>query len=98
MDFMIAGAWILTQFWWFSSLLVEMQRVEAAAGEHREKNEAAADLCHWKVEAAAEQFWKEEADHKLKAEERAQHMKLLEMIHDGKISKEMYKVMKPDGF
>jgi hypothetical protein len=40
----------------FSSLLGEMQRVEAAAGEHREKNEAAAELCHWKIEAAAEQF------------------------------------------
>jgi hypothetical protein len=34
----------------------------------------------------------------MKLEEHAQHIKLLEMLHDGKISKEMYKVMKPDGF
>ncbi len=55
----------------FSSLLVEFQRSEAAAEERREKNEAAAELRRWKVEAAAEQLRKEEADHKLKAEERA---------------------------
>jgi hypothetical protein len=71
----------------FSSLLVEMQRSEAAAEER-----------HWKAEVAAEQLRKEEAHHKLQAEERAQHMKLLEMLHDGKISKELYDVMKPTGF
>jgi hypothetical protein len=43
-------------------------------------------------------FVKEEADQKMKLEERAQHTKLLEMLHNGKISKEMYKVMKPSGF
>ncbi len=82
----------------FSSLLVEFQRSEAAAEEHREKNEAAAELRCWKAEATAEQLRKEEAERRLKAEERAQHMKLLEMLHDGKISKEMYQVMKPSSF
>jgi hypothetical protein len=82
----------------FSSLLVEFQRSEAAAEERREKNEAAAELRRWKAEAAAEEHRKEEADWKLKAEEHAQHMKLLEMLHDGKISKEMYELMKPAGF
>ncbi len=71
----------------FSSLLVEMQRLEAAAEER-----------HWNSEVAAEQLRKEEAHFKLQAEERAQHMKLLEMLHDGKISKELYDVMKPTGF
>ncbi len=44
-----------------------------------------------KVEAAAE-------DRHLKAEEHAQHMKLLEMLRDGKISREMYEGMKSSGF
>ncbi len=82
----------------FSSLMVEFQRSEALAEERREKNEAAAELRRWKAEADAEERRKEEADWKLKAEERAQHMKLLEMLHDGKISKEMYELMKPAGF
>jgi Asp-tRNA(Asn)/Glu-tRNA(Gln) amidotransferase B subunit len=82
----------------FSLLLVEFQRSEAAAEERREKNEAAAELRRWKAEADAEQLRKEEAEHRLKAEERAQHIKLLEMLHEGKISKEMYEVMKPSGF
>ncbi len=33
----------------FSSLLVEFQRLKAAAEERREKNEAAAELRHWKA-------------------------------------------------
>jgi hypothetical protein len=82
----------------FSFLLVEFQRSEAAAEERRKKNEAAAELRHWKAEAAAEELRKEEADRKMKLEEHAQHMKLLEMLHDGKISKEKYEVMKPSGF
>ncbi len=82
----------------FSSLLVEFQQSEAAAEERREKNEAAAELRCWKAEAAAEELHKEEADRKMKLEKCAQHMKLLEMLHDGKISKEMYEVMKPSGF
>ncbi len=69
-----------------------------AAEERREKNEAAAELRHWKAEAAAEEPRKEEADRKLKAEKHAEHLKLLEMLHDGKISKELYEVMKPAGF
>ena len=82
----------------FSSLLVEFQRSEAAAEECCEKNEAAAELRRWKAEAAAEELRKEEADRKMKAEEHAQHIKLLEMLHDGKISKEIYKMMKPTSF
>ncbi len=49
----------------FSLLLVELQRLEVAAEEHHEKNKAAAQLCLWKAEAAAEQLRKEEADRKL---------------------------------
>ncbi len=37
----------------------------------------------------------EAEEHHLKAKERAQHMKLLEMLHEGKISWDMYEVMKP---
>jgi hypothetical protein len=33
-------------------------------------------------------------EHCLKAEECAQHMKLLEMLHEGKISRDMYEAMK----
>jgi hypothetical protein len=82
----------------FSSLLVEFQWSEAAAEERHEKNEAAAELRRWKAEAAVEELCKEEADRKMRLEEHTQHMKLLEMLHDGKISKEMYEVMKPSGF
>jgi hypothetical protein len=38
------------------------------------------------------------AEHQVQAEERAQHLKLLEMLHDGKISKELYHCMKSNGF
>ncbi len=82
----------------FSLLLVEFQRSEAAAEERWEKNEVSAELHRWKAEAAAEQLQKEETEQRLKAEEHAQHMKFLEMLHDGKILKEMYEVMKPSGF
>jgi hypothetical protein len=40
----------------FSSLLVEFQRSEVAAQEHHEKKKGAAELCHWKAEAAAEEL------------------------------------------
>jgi hypothetical protein len=63
-----------------AKMMVEFQKSDAAAKEHRVK-----------VEAAAE-------DRHLKVEERAQHMKLLEMLHDGKISREMYEGMMPSSF
>jgi hypothetical protein len=44
--------------------------------------------CHLKAEAAAE-------EHRLKSEEHTQHMKLLEMLHEGKISQDLYEAMKP---
>jgi hypothetical protein len=46
----------------FSLLLAEFQRLETVAEEHREKNEATAELRRWKAEADAEELQKEEAD------------------------------------
>ncbi len=37
-------------------------------------------------------------EYHLKAEEHAQQMKLLEVLQEGKISREMYKSIKPKGF
>jgi hypothetical protein len=50
-----------------------------------------------KSEAADERCMRKEAkqeEARLKAEELTQHMKLLEMLHEGKLSKEIYELMK----
>jgi hypothetical protein len=52
------------------------------------KSDAAAEEHHLQKEAEVE-------EHRLKAEKWSQHMKLLEMLHEGKIFKEMYELMKP---
>jgi hypothetical protein len=48
-----------------------------------QRSEVAAEEHRMQKEAEAE-------DHRLKAEECAQHIKLLEMLHEGKISQDMY--------
>ncbi len=65
-------------------LFADFQKSEITSEEHGVKEE---EHC-LKVEAAAE-------ERHLKAEEHAQHIKLLEMLHEGKISQEMYQAMKP---
>jgi hypothetical protein len=40
----------------------------------------------------------EAEEHRMKAEERTQHMKLLEMLHEGKISRDVYEAIKTLGF
>jgi hypothetical protein len=53
-----------------------------------QRSEAAAEECRMQKEVETE-------EHRLKAEECAQHMKLLEMLHEGKISRDIYEAMKP---
>jgi hypothetical protein len=62
----------------------DYQKSEIESEEHRVKEEE----CRLKMEAAAE-------ERRLKAEERTQQMKLLEMLHEGKISRDLYEAMKP---
>ena len=69
------------------SILADCCRFEAAAEERHQLAEQAAVMEHNKL-----------TEHQVQVEERAQHMKLLEMLHDGKISEEMYRLMKPNGF
>jgi hypothetical protein len=53
-----------------------------------QRSEAAAEERRMQKEAEAE-------ERHLKAEEHTQHRKLLEMLHDGKISRDIYEAMKP---
>jgi hypothetical protein len=67
-----------------AKMLAEYEKSEVAAEEHHVKEEE----CCLKEQAAAKERC-------LKAKERAQHMELLEMLHEGKISQDMYEAMKP---
>ena len=69
------------------SILPDCHRFEAAAEER-----------HQLVEQAAVMERNKLAECQVQVEERAQHRKLLEMLHDGKISEEIYHLMKPNGF
>ncbi len=53
-----------------------------------QRSKAATEEHQMQKEAEAE-------ERRLKAEECAQHMKLLEMLHEGKISQDLYEAMKP---
>jgi len=69
------------------SILADCQSIEAAAEErHQLAEQAAVTECNKLAEC------------QVQVEEYSQHMKLLEMLHDGKISEEMYHLMKPNGF
>jgi hypothetical protein len=65
-------------------IFADYLKTEVATEEHHMKEEEH----HLKEQAAAE-------EHRLKAKEHAQHMKLLEMLHEGKISQDLYEAMKP---
>jgi hypothetical protein len=60
------------------------QKSEVAAEKHCMKEEE----CHLKEQAATKERC-------LNAEECTQHIKLLEMLHQGKISQGMYEAMEP---
>jgi hypothetical protein len=53
---------------------------------------------HLKAEARHERKKIEAEEHRVMLEDGSQHMKLLEMLHAGTISLEMYNAMKPKGF
>ena len=69
------------------SIPADCRRFEAAVEERHQLAEQAAVMERHKL-----------AERQVQVEERAQHMKLLEMLHDVKISEEMYRFMKPNGF
>jgi hypothetical protein len=66
-----------------AQLFVDFQKSKVVAKEHRVNEED----CRLKVEATSEECH-------LKAEEHTQHMELIVMLHEGKLSREMYEQMK----
>ncbi len=64
-----------------------MDLVAKMFAEYKRSEAAAEERCMQKEAEAEERH--------LKAKEHAQHMRLLEMLHEGKISQDMYEAMKP---
>jgi hypothetical protein len=60
--------------------------------------EVVAEECQQLAEQATMMEQNKLAECQVQAEEQTQHLELLEMLHDGKISEEMYQHMEPNGF